>query len=145
MNNKTTIRIKFKGLETAKDALVGVEEHEFNLKYIKFKTKGLVLKAVRKNGNALVFADKYKKDAAVVMEAVKQNGLALECAAIQTEEIVLTAVRQNGNALLFVWDEFITEEVCLEAVKQSNYALEYVLDKTMFNKIARLLNIETYE
>ena len=72
------------------------------------------------------------------LEAVKQNGCALEyvkeqteeiCSALkfvkeQTKEICLEAVKQNGLALEFVKEQ--TKEICLEAVKQDGLALEFV-------------------
>lgn len=47
----------------------------------------------------------------------------------QTEEICLEAVRQNGLALEYVHEEFKTEELCLEAVKGEGCALQYVPEK----------------
>jgi hypothetical protein len=47
------------------------------------------------------------------MNAVKQNGLALEFVEHQTYEICLAAVKQNGLALEFV--EHQTYEICLAA------------------------------
>ena len=46
----------------------------------------------------------------------------------QTPEICLEAVKQNGYALQYVKEQ--TLEICLEAVKQNGYALQYVKEQT---------------
>lgn len=43
------------------------------------------------------------------LEAVKQNGRALEYVREQTPELCMEAVKQNGRALRFVQTEFISE------------------------------------
>ena len=58
------------------------------------------------------------------LEAVKQNGYALQYVAKQTDEMCLEAVKQDGYALCYVVKQ--TDEICLEAVKQNGYALRYV-------------------
>jgi hypothetical protein len=58
------------------------------------------------------------------LEAVKQNGYALQYVAKQTDEICLEAVKQDGYALCYVARQ--TDEICLEAVKQNGYALCFV-------------------
>ena len=67
------------------------------------------------------------------LEAVKQNGYALQFVKDQTEEICLVAVKQNGNVLRYVKDQ--TPEICLAAVKQNGWALEYVKDLSMLENI----------
>ena len=67
------------------------------------------------------------------LEAVKQNGWALQFVKEQTEEICLEAVKQNGWALQFVKEQ--TEEICLAAVKQDGMALEYVKDLSMIENV----------
>ena len=57
----------------------------------------------------------------VCLEAVKQNGEALEYVKEQTPEICIAAVKQNGDALQYVKEQ--TKEICLEAVKQNGYAI----------------------
>jgi hypothetical protein len=52
----------------------------------------------------------------ICLEAVKQDGLALQYVKNQTPEICLEAVKQDGLALKFVENK--TPEICLEAVKQ---------------------------
>ena len=62
------------------------------------------------------------------MEAVRQNGSALQYVRDQRETICLEAVRENGYALKYVNNQ--TEEISLEAVKESGLALKYVRDRT---------------
>ena len=65
------------------------------------------------------------------LEAVKQDGLALEFVKEQTTEICLEAVKQDRYALQFVKEQ--TPEICIEAVKQDRYALQFV-NKGIFDK-----------
>src|SRR5574344_1958171 len=62
------------------------------------------------------------------LEAVKQNGYALEYVKEQTPEICLEAVKQNGYALQYVKEQ--TQELCLEAVKEDGLALRWVKNQT---------------
>ena len=63
------------------------------------------------------------------LEAVKQDGYALQYVKEQTQEICIEAVKQDGYALQYVKEQ--TQEICIEAVKQDGYALEFV-DKSIF-------------
>ena len=65
------------------------------------------------------------------LEAVKQDGWALEYVRKQTPKICLEAVKENGWALQYVRKQ--TPEICLEAVKGNEYALRYV-GKDIFEK-----------
>ena len=65
------------------------------------------------------------------MEAVEQNGYALQYVQTQTEAICMEAVKQNGYVLQYVQTQ--TEAICMEAVKQDGYALQYV-QKDIFTK-----------
>ncbi len=58
------------------------------------------------------------------LEAVKQDGYALQYIKEQTEEICLEAVKENGYALQYVREQ--TPRVCLEAIKENGDALQYV-------------------
>jgi hypothetical protein len=73
--------------------------------------KGIVLKAVKQNGNVLKYASKeLKADREVVLVAVKQNGLALQYASkelIADRKIVNEAIKQNEYALQYASSEFI--------------------------------------
>ncbi len=62
------------------------------------------------------------------LEAVKQNGYALQYVKEQTEAICLEAVKQDSDALQYVKEQ--TEAICLEAVKKNGYALRYVKEHT---------------
>jgi hypothetical protein len=64
----------------------------------------------------------------VCLEAVKQNGHALQYVKKQTPELCLEAVKQNGFALQYVKEQ--TPEICLEAVRQNERALYYVKEQT---------------
>ena len=59
-----------------------------------------------------------------ILEAVKQNGLALQFVKNQTEAICLAAVKEYGYALNYIKKQ--TEEICYEAVKKDGNALKYV-------------------
>jgi hypothetical protein len=67
------------------------------------------------------------------IQAVEQNGYALQYIKDQTEDVCLKAVEQNGDALRYVKDQ--TEDVCLKAVEQNGYALRYV-NKLVFEATA---------
>jgi hypothetical protein len=85
------------------------------------------LEAVKQNGLALQFVD--NKTLEICLEAVKQNGLALYLVKNQTPEICLEAVKEHGITLQFVENQ--TPEICLEAVKQNGRALKFVENKTL--------------
>jgi hypothetical protein len=61
------------------------------------------------------------------IEAVKNNGMALQFVKNQTQEICLLAVKENGMALQFVKKQ--THEICLLAVKQNGMSLQFIKDK----------------
>jgi len=88
----------------------------------------VVLEAVKQYGLALqdAHAD-LTKDKEVVLEAVKQDGWALRCAhadLTKDKEVVLEAVKQYGLALRFAHEDLKKDkEVVLEAVKQYGRAL----------------------
>jgi hypothetical protein len=84
------------------------------------------LEAVKENGWALQFVQNQTPE--ICLEAVKQNGYALEHVKNQTPELCLEAVKQNGNSLYYVKNQ--TPELCLTAVKQAGYALYYVQNQT---------------
>ena len=73
--------------------------------------KEVVLEAVKQDGRALEYAsEELRGDKEVVMEAVKQYGRALEYASEELrgdKEVVMEAVKQNGLALEYASDEFI--------------------------------------
>ncbi len=78
------------------------------------------------------------------LEAVKQNGHALEYVINQTPVICLAAVKRDGLALRWVKEQ--TFEICLEAVKQNGHALEYVINQTpLIIHYLKKYNIVIYE
>ena len=58
------------------------------------------------------------------MEAVREDGCAVQFIDNPTEEVQLAAVRENEYALRYINNP--TEEVQLEAVKQNGYIIEYI-------------------
>ena len=63
------------------------------------------MEAVQQNGMALEYASADQRETyEILLAAVQQNGMALEFACVQLESIVLSAVRQNGLALQFAED-----------------------------------------
>ena len=58
------------------------------------------------------------------MNAVKEDGDALQFVKIQTEEICIEAVKQDGYALQYV--EIQIDKLCMEAVNQDGNALQFV-------------------
>ena len=60
----------------------------------------------------------------ICLEAVKQNGMALEYVKDQTFEICLTAIQREPFALRYVKDQTFT--ICHEAVEQ-NFGVSYLI------------------
>jgi len=118
--------IKNQNPEICKEAIKQKHYTLHAIKHIKNKNYNLYLEAVKQNGMALQFVDIQDNTLYqyLCLEAVKQNGLALQFIEKQTYEICLEAVKQNGLALQFI--EKQTYEICLEAVKQNGLALQYV-------------------
>ena len=99
------------------------EDAQVYEEYDKFKADRLVLGERRRIEELEVWSDER-----YCVEAVKQNGYALEYVGNQTKEICLAAVKQNGYALRYVLNQ--SEEICLEAVKRNVEALQYVKNET---------------
>ena len=87
------------------------------------------LEAVKQDGYALQFVNEQTPE--ICLEAVKQYGYALSYVNEQTPEICLEAVKRDGGALSYVNEQ--TPEICLEAVKQYGYALRFV-NEDMFEE-----------
>ena len=86
-----------------------------------------------------------RKDATIVLEAVRQNGLALQYArkAKKYREIVMTAVRENGEAIQFASDDLKKDkQVGLLAVKQNGLALKHLTQelKNDFDIVVEAIN-----
>ena len=62
------------------------------------------------------------------IEAVRENGCAIDYIDNPTEELQLEAVRQDGSAIQYI--ENPSEQVQLEAVRQDGYAIEYIDNPT---------------
>ncbi len=92
------------------------------------RDREVVLEAVKQDGYALqLSSEELRGDREVVLEAVRQNGFALQCVSgvlREDREVVLEAVKRNGNALQFASEELRgNHEVVLEVVRQNGYAL----------------------
>jgi regulator of extracellular matrix RemA (YlzA/DUF370 family) len=90
------------------------------------QTDELCIEAVKNNGMALQFVKNQTPE--ICLLAVKENGMALQFVINQTHEICLSAVKQNGMALQFVINQ--THEICLSAVKGNGMALQFVINQT---------------
>ncbi|MCC0670580.1 MULTISPECIES: hypothetical protein [unclassified Clostridioides] len=66
----------------------------------------------------------------ICVEAVKNNGLALEFIKKQTPERCLEAVRKNGLIVRFVTEQ--TDIVCKESLKQNRGSIKYIKDKDRY-------------
>jgi hypothetical protein len=82
------------------------------------------LEAVRQNGWAIQFIKDPSEE--VQLEAVRQNGYAIRFIKDPSEEMKLEAVRQNGYAIQFIKDP--SETVQLEAVRSNGYAIRFIKD-----------------
>ncbi len=90
------------------------------------QTDELCMQAVKQNGYALEFVKNQTDE--LCMQAVKQNGCSLKYVKNQTDELCIEAVKQNGYSLIFVKNQ--TNEICMEAVKQYGWSLKYVKNQT---------------
>ena len=113
---------------TRERAIIMVRKNGLELQYVgPFKDREIILEAVQQNGMALEYVPIKMLDREIILEAVRKNGLAVMYVPIKMldREIVLEAVRQNGTALIGV-GPFKDREVILEAVRQNGLALGYV-------------------
>jgi hypothetical protein len=95
--------------------------------------KEVVLEAVKQNGGALEYASmELRNDKEIVLEVVKQNGYTLRYASEELrgdKEVILEAVKQNGNTLQFASEELRNDkEVVLEAIRENKYMIKYAND-----------------
>ena len=74
----------------------------------------------------------------VVLEVVKQNGLALQFASEKLQDdknVVLEAVKQNGWALAYASENLRDDkDIVLEAVKQNEWALQFASEELRIDK-----------
>ena len=94
------------------------------------EAREIVLETVKQNGMALEYASaNLKGDRDVVIEAVKQDGWALKFASADLKadrEIVLEAVKQYWRVLDYASADLKADrEIVLETVKQNGEALRY--------------------
>ena len=84
----------------------------------------------------------YRADREVVLQAVRQNGKALQYASEELKndrEVVLQAITQNGKALQYASPELQDdEEVVLQAVAQNGEALQYASPEKQFFRPAQV-------
>ena len=103
-------------------------------------TKEDSLEAVIEEGSALQFVKNQDKD--ICLEAVKKYGTALRYVKNQDKDICLEAVREDGHALQYVKNQ--DKDICLEAVKQDGYAIYYV-NSSIFDDIDGEMTLEEIE
>ena len=99
---------------------------------MEFRTDEMCIKAIAQNPEALQFVpnDKKKLFEKIICYNKKKitDWRELQYIENQTEEMCLEAVKQNGYALEYVENQ--TEEICFEAVKQNGRALQFVKNQT---------------
>ncbi len=104
------------------------------------QTPEMCLEAVKQNGGALEYVNKELQTPEMCMEAVKENGYALKYVKEQTPEMCMEAVKQNGRALGYVKEQ--TPEICMEAVRQNKYSIDFVKDKSMLQNTLNMSSLE---
>jgi hypothetical protein len=93
------------------------------------------LVAVRQDGASLLCFPEFVADRAVVLEAVRQNGMALQFSnMVENREIVLSAVCENGMALQFASHDLRRDrEVVLAALQNNPRAIRFAIDRPRFS------------
>ena len=89
----------------------------------------LWIDALRHSGNMIRFYRGTKPEH-LCIEAVKQNGLALQHIEEATEEVCLYAVHSNWESLQFVKEKGQTTRVCEMAIERCGKAIQYVRNLT---------------
>ena len=116
-----------------------VRKNGLELENIPFKDREIVLEAVRQNGMALAYAGSFK-DREIVLEAVRKNGLAIKYAGSFIDKaLILEAVRQNGLAIKYS-GPFLDRDIILEAVRQNGLTIKYsgpFMDKALILEAVR--------
>jgi tetratricopeptide (TPR) repeat protein len=93
------------------------------------KTAEICLEAVKQNGFALEDVPEALKTAELCMEAVKKSGSALEYVpeALRTADMCMEAAKIDlPHVFPYMPESLKTADMCMEAVKQDGSALEYV-------------------
>lgn len=109
--------------------LKAIQKNPNLIQYIKKPSEVVCLETVKLQGGLLGFLSPRQRTPHVCLEAVRQNGYALQFVEHQTEQICLEAVRQKGWALAYVHHP--TPEICLEAIKNDGRAIEWVAHPTI--------------
>jgi hypothetical protein len=98
-----------------------------------FYDKELIMLCVKKNGTLIKYLPNAMKYPDIYIQALKQDGLALEYLYIQEYnniEIAITyyreALKQNGKAIKYILDQNQTPELCMLAVEQDPFAICYI-------------------
>lgn len=93
--------------------------------------KEVVLAAIKKNANTIMYASKrLRDDDFIVFEAVNRSGSVLKYASDRLKDdrdIVMTAVKEYGTAIEYASLRLKNDrEIALEAVKNESYAFDHV-------------------
>ncbi len=86
--------------------------------------RAFIFEAIQQNAQSLLYVSKTLKNRDFILQAVKQNGLALEHAndALRADnEVVLAAVKQNGLALAYVAPELREDREIVRLAIQNTY------------------------
>jgi len=120
--NGLLLQYVFNDAAKAAEQRLGLAQH---VAPAKLEARRVALEAVRQNGLALQFAAAFQGDKDLVRAAVAQRGIALQYAAqvlIADREVVLDAVREDGSALEFVSEELRNDAaVVLTAVGEDGH------------------------
>lgn len=105
-----------------------VHTHGEKIGITKNQTLQICIEAVKQNGLALQFAAHKFRTTEVCHIAVEQNEMALKHAPNQTNDMCMSAVQRNGTTLQWVLTQ--TLNMCIEAIHQDGRNIRYVLNKT---------------
>jgi len=87
-----------------------------------YKDKSFVLEAVKENGHALEYANEnLKKDKSIVIEAVKQNGYTLQFADKSLKKdrsIIVAAFKTNGSGIFRFVDKILKKDLMDKELKK---------------------------
>jgi hypothetical protein len=87
-----------------------------------YKDKSFVLEAVKENGYALEYANEnLQKDKSIVIEAVKQNGYTLQFADESLKKdrsIIVAAFKTNGSGIFRFVDKFLKKDLMDKELKE---------------------------
>jgi hypothetical protein len=106
------------------ECIARVKKHRFDEEQQKQIRQKKFLELVKIDGLNLETVPEHDMTEEICLEAVKQNGLALQYSIIDYDEICMAAIKQNGMALQFCGYQSL--KYCLTAVKQNGLALQFV-------------------